>query len=314
LEQTRRLRRHTADSCIRLHARVGVRAPARESGYEQKKHDTAKSKHRQRQKPQNKFWKTKPKEPWIVNEIIALAAIMRDASYRTIAATFNARHAVKSRESISKSTVARIIKKHRYQMMQLRRKLNKRQPHDVEPGAQWAIDFTHIADDTGAIHCLFGAVDFGSRRCLALLPMRDKLTISVIEIMCKLIRVFGAPRFIRSDNEPCFTSKLFALAMKWLGIRHQLTQPHSPWQNGRVERFFGTLKRFTKKLHIESAAQLQNVFEHFSFHYNHIRLHQNLHWRTPMSVWNRKLPAQEMQKPRFYSAFDGLLSGWYGPP
>ena len=33
-----------------------------------------------------------------------------------------------------------------------------------------------------------------------------------------------------------------------LGIRHQRTEPHCPWQNGRVERFFGTLKASLDRL------------------------------------------------------------------
>jgi putative transposase len=274
----------------------------------------AKSKYQIRAERPAKFWKTKPKPKWCVNEIIRLAAIMRGASHRMIAATFNARFGIERRETVSKSTVGRIVKKHRYDMMRLRRALNNRRPFEIEPGTAWGIDFTHMTDITGAIHSLFGAVDHGSRRCLALLTVRDKLTISVIEIICKLIRVFGKPKLIRSDNEPCFTSKLFALVMRFLGVRHQLTRPHSPWENGRIERFFGTLKRFTRQLHIESGAQLLDVITHFTFHYNFIRPHQNLHWRTPMSVWNRKLPAQEMQELKFFSSFDGLLSGWYGLP
>jgi putative transposase len=274
----------------------------------------AKAKVRVRVNRAEHFWKTKPKPAWVINEIIRLAAIMRGASHRMIAATFNPRFGIERRETVSKSTVGRIVKKHRYQMMRLRRALNNRRACEIEPGTAWGVDFTHIGDETGALHSLFGAIDHGSRRSLALLSVRDKLTVSVIEIICKFVRVFGKPQFIRSDNEPCFTSTLFALAMRFLGVRHQLTRPHSPWENGRIERFFGTLKRFTSQLHIESGAQLIDVIRQFAFHYNFIRPHQNLHWRTPMSVWQRKLPAQEIQAMKFYSAFDGLLSGWYRPP
>ena len=33
-----------------------------------------------------------------------------------------------------------------------------------------------------------------------------------------------------------------SLCIKQLGIRHQRTTPGCPWQNGRIERLFGTLK------------------------------------------------------------------------
>ncbi|MEM9594705.1 MAG: integrase core domain-containing protein [Acidobacteriota bacterium] len=47
---------------------------------------------------------------------------------------------------------------------------------------------------------------------------------------------------MRTDNEAVFTSRRFRWVLIVLGLRHQLTQVASPWQNGRVERFFGTLK------------------------------------------------------------------------
>ncbi len=55
------------------------------------------------------------------------------------------------------------------------------------------------------------------------------------------------------------------LYSKMLGIRHQKTQTHSPpalrrkrsfrlegWQNGRIERFFGTLKTMAKRMKFEN--------------------------------------------------------------
>jgi transposase InsO family protein len=53
---------------------------------------------------------------------------------------------------------------------------------------------------------------------------------------------FGAPKCVRTDNEAVFTSRLFRLGLHLLGIRHQRTAPFAPWQNGRIERFFGTFK------------------------------------------------------------------------
>ncbi|MCP3994447.1 MAG: transposase family protein, partial [bacterium] len=58
---------------------------------------------------------------------------------------------------------------------------------------------------------------------------------------------FGKPRCIRTDNESVFTSVLFRLGLRLLGIRHQLTAPFAPWQNGRVERFFKTFKELARQ-------------------------------------------------------------------
>ena len=39
-----------------------------------------------------------------------------------------------------------------------------------------------------------------------------------------------------------FRSVAFRITLWLAGIRHQLTVPGCPWQNGRIERLFGTLK------------------------------------------------------------------------
>ncbi|NIP27488.1 MAG: DDE-type integrase/transposase/recombinase, partial [Phycisphaerae bacterium] len=57
------------------------------------------------------------------------------------------------------------------------------------------------------------------------------------------IERYGKPKFLRTDNETVFTSRLFRFGLWLLGIKHQRTDKGCPWMNGRVERFFGTLKQ-----------------------------------------------------------------------
>ena len=54
-----------------------------------------------------------------------------------------------------------------------------------------------------------------------------------------------AGRVAAAGIEPMsiFTSRLFRFGMWCLKIRHQRTEIACPWQNGRIERFFGTLCR-----------------------------------------------------------------------
>ena len=44
------------------------------------------------------------------------------------------------------------------------------------------------------------------------------------------------------------------LALRLMGIRHQRIDPHCPWQNGRIERFFGTLKPHLRQLRFSGRA------------------------------------------------------------
>jgi transposase InsO family protein len=61
-----------------------------------------------------------------------------------------------------------------------------------------------------------------------------------------------------------------------------------PLANGRVERFFGTLKRYTKQVDLP-AANLQIQLNLFSNWYNQVRPHMNLGYRTPASYGTSNL-------------------------
>ena len=86
-----------------------------------------------------------------------------------------------------------------------------------------------------------------------------------------------------------------------------------PWQNGRVERFFGTFKERVNQVVIESAEQLTSVLPEYRFWYNHIRPHDNLAGYTPAECWNGKTNDLR-RKPTLFYEWDGVLSGYYSRP
>jgi len=53
----------------------------------------------------------------------------------------------------------------------------------------------------------------------------------------------GLCRSFLTDNGGPFTSDEFTQGLRRLGIKAENTLPYSPWQNGKQERFFGTLER-----------------------------------------------------------------------
>jgi len=88
--------------------------------------------------------------------------------------------------------------------------------------------------------------------------------------------------------------------------------PHSPWQNGRIERLFGTLKPLLKKLALANASAFDNALCEFRLFYNHVRTHQNLDGQTPAEVWETRGKAlPPVRKTRLVSALGGLLVGYY---
>jgi putative transposase len=66
--------------------------------------------------------------------------------------------------------------------------------------------------------------------------LADKRSVTVVRALCDAVERHGTPEAIRTDNEAIFHSCVFKTALKLLGIRHQTTELHCPWQNGRIER------------------------------------------------------------------------------
>ena len=105
---------------------------------------------------------------------------------------------------------------------------------------------------------------------------------------------------------------LFSFALFLLGIRHQQTDLHCPWQNGRVERFFGTLKERMNQLAVTSFDALNSALGEFRFFYNHVRSHQNLAGATPAEAWAEVNPhITRFKQEYWFEVWDGLLQGYY---
>jgi transposase InsO family protein len=118
------------------------------------------------------------------------------------------------------------------------------------------------------------------------LPMVDQPHATVLGLLCLAIGQWSKPARLRTDNESVFHSRLWRVALRLLGIRRQFTQPGCPWQNGRIERLFGTLKERWYDL-----AQLLRLDVHlrlgeFAHWYSATRPHQHLHGRTPIQAWH----------------------------
>ena len=129
---------------------------------------------------------------------------------------------------------------------------------------------------------------------------------------------FGKPHALRTDNAPQLVSKRFRGFLRLLNIRHQRSDVGCPWQNGFIERLFGTLKQKLKQISVEDAAQLNFALRQFRDWYNLIRPHQSLHGHTPAEVraWlighiSTKLFEESITESATpYIAWDGLLTGY----
>jgi transposase InsO family protein len=117
---------------------------------------------------------------------------------------------------------------------------------------------------------------------LALEVDRHFTSQEVIEVLERLFEEHGAPEFIRSDNGPEFIARA---VQRWLaerGVGTLYIEPGSPWENGYVESFNGTLRE-----ELLDQEEFGNVLEarmlavQWRDDYNHLRPHSSLEGLTP---------------------------------
>lgn len=87
---------------------------------------------------------------------------------------------------------------------------------------------------------------------------------------------------VLSDNGACYRSRLHALALTELGIRHLFTRPYRPRTNGKAERFIQTLThRWAYGAIYGSSAERTATLPGWLTHYNFTRPHGSLSHKPP---------------------------------
>lgn len=125
---------------------------------------------------------------------------------------------------------------------------------------------------------------FGNRpkpEVVSLNAIINKSCWTLLGYLCLAIGKYGKPKKLRTDDESIFTSFVFRTFLNLVNIQHQRIPTASPWCNGRIERFFGTLKPMIQWFEIENKAELQCWLHQFRYWYNYHRTHQNLNGKTP---------------------------------
>ena len=181
-------------------------------------------------------FKYRKKPQWVINRVIEHKAIMQNDGCRKIAVSFNRRFG--DRMTVSKTWVSNTLKKHKYEILELRKKLKNRKPRPTNINRIWGMDLTGKHDlDKNNLQIL-GIIDHGSRANLYLSAIKSKASIHLLKILLDTIEKYGKPEAMRTDNEAVFTSKLFRFGLWFLGIKHQRTDVGCPWMKKTSGMFF----------------------------------------------------------------------------
>lgn len=216
----------------------------------------------------------------------------------------------------SRSTVARILKRHGLVQEHRRRRHASPTPHGLTDSTQsnavWSIDYKgQFRLGNGQLCYPLTLCDHYSRYILCCQGFPTIRLTSVDALLERIFRDYGLPDVIRSDNGTPFASTglggLTRLSIKWikLGIRPERIAPGHPEQNGRHERMHRELKAEVANPPKTTFSSQQRAFDRFRHEYNHDRPHQALGQRPPVSQYTpslRPYPSRlpEICYPRHY--------------
>jgi putative transposase len=152
----------------------------------------------------------------------------------------------------------------------------------LRPHEHWHVDVSYL-NICGTFFFLCSILD-GYSRFVVHWEIRETMKEAEVETILQRAREQYPgehPRII-TDNGPQFVARDFKDFIRICGMTHVKTSPYYPQSNGKIERWFKTLKgeciRATTPLSLEDARRL--VAE-FVTYYNTVRLHSAIAYITP---------------------------------
>jgi putative transposase len=205
---------------------------------------------------------------------------------------------------VNRKRVYRIWRKEGLQVPQKRTKkrragdgansIMRRRPEYV--GHVWGIDFIHDETEDGRRLRYLSVLDEYSRFNIELTPRRHFTSEMVIDTLRRLFARYGAPDFIRCDNGGEFIADAIAAFLKQEDVGTLYIDPGSPWQNGYVERFHGTLRcELLDRELFTSLLEAEVLATEYRSEYNNERPHSSLQDRTPAVVFRDGMKARRRE-------------------
>ena len=231
-------------------------------------------------------------------------------SHRKLADLFNQRYLAETGVSVGRTWVRELLIKEAYAALHRRRELKHRLPERTPNNQVWGIDTTCVTDASGVQHVVLGAIDHGSRLNLMLRRVRRFNRWTFLGCLLLAISEFGRPQAVKTDNHPVFRSRLVKRVLRWCGVGLRHSRPARPWENGYIERLFGTFKRCLADHVVRDGFHLREALPAFQFWYNVTRPHQHLRGQTPQQAWLGVDPLKTAPHSVLaFSAWGGRLRG-----
>ncbi len=159
-----------------------------------------------------------------------------------------------------------------------------RQPLAVpdRPGQRWSLDFLSDTFGLARRFRILGVIDDFSRECLALVADTSLPGVRVARELDAVVRLYGKPETIVSDNGTELTSRAMLEWQTKTGVGWHYIEPGKPTQNAFIESFNGRLR--DELLNEEVFDTLDDARRRLALwrhDYNNVRPHSSLGGLTP---------------------------------
>lgn len=152
----------------------------------------------------------------------------------------------------------------------------------IAPNGIWAYDFVFDACANGQkLKCLV-VIDEWTRECLAIEVGGRLSSRRVVDVLSRLVSLYGAPSHLRSDNGPEFIAETVKEWLKQENIATAYIDPGRPWQNGMAESFIGRFRdECLNREWFLNRRDAKTMIEAWRSRYNHEHPHSGLGYETP---------------------------------
>ena len=146
----------------------------------------------------------------------------------------------------------------------------------------WSYDFVHHRTHDRRAFRTLNVLDEFTRESQAIRVRRKLSSVVVIDVLTDLFILHGIPAYVRSDNGPELVAEAVRRWIAAIEARTVFIEPGSPWENGYIESFNARLRdEFLNSEIFYTLKEAQILIEAWRRHYNAIRPHSNLGYRSP---------------------------------
>lgn len=176
------------------------------------------------------------------------------------------------------------------------------------PNQMWQSDFTHWHLGDGTDTEIIGWLDDHSRFLLHLSVHRRITGTAVTTTFTDTAAEYGFPTSTLTDNGNVYTTRFargmggrgagnaFETLLALEGITQKNGRPYKPTTQGKIERFWQTLKKYLAVHPAATVHELQQILDEFRSYYNQHRPHRALNRKTPAYAYTL-IPKAEPTKP-----------------